>query len=87
MKRSRNGWAIKYCSIAIAVSQSIKDTLQNIRQPDPPPTTSNSSKGEEPEDIDKQLCESFYFRAKILLLCNRPKFATKVRKHFSIFEC
>ena len=66
MKQGRNGWAIKYCSFAIAIAQSIKDSLKSA--------TSSSID----EDIDKQLTDSFFFRSKILLACNRPKFALKV---------
>jgi len=70
-KRNRNGWAIKYVSIAIAISYSIRDSVEDKN---------------ESSVLVKQLSDSCYLRSKILLACNRPKLALKVRCLIDIYD-
>lgn len=62
LKLNQRGWAIKYASIAIAVTFAY----------------AHSNGGKSGSEINKLLADCYYFRSKALLAACRPKFASKV---------
>jgi len=71
LKQEQKGWAIKYSSIALALSQHLQTLLNNNEASD------TDAKITETE-VNKYLADGYYFRGKALLQAHRPKFATQV---------
>jgi len=71
LKQEQKGWAIKYSSVALAISHH----LQGVQR-------EGSGSAEAPltaAEVKKFLADGYYFRGKALLQAHRPKFATQVR--------
>lgn len=75
LKQEQKGWAIKYCSIALALSHHLETLLNNNEAGD------TDAKITETE-VNKYFADGYYFRGKALLQAHRPKFATQVSIFF-----
>ena len=62
LKLNQKGWAIKYSSLALAVTHGYVQTGGEIAS----------------AELNKLFADCYYFRSKALLVACRPKFATKV---------
>lgn len=67
LKREQKGWAIKYCSLAIAIAKHFQSTTESL-----------DTSGVTEVEVNKMLADGYYFRAKALLMACRPKFANQV---------
>lgn len=71
LKQEQKGWAIKYSSVALAISHHL-ETVQ--REGSDCGDVSLSA-----AEVKKFLADGYYFRGKALLQAHRPKFAAQVR--------
>jgi hypothetical protein len=78
LKRRQKGWAIKYCSIALAISKHVVQ-LSSSSNGSRNELASTGKEGKVVESANsKLLVDCLYFRGKALLAACRPKFAAMV---------
>lgn len=71
LKQDQKGWAIKYSSMALAISHH----LEGVQREDSGSADATLTAAE----VKKFLADGYYFRGKALLQAHRPKFAAQVR--------